>query len=70
MRRIAPYIFFILLIVTSIPQFIQAQKGFEKTLVMGEGEDDLMAEAARKRRVPILPGVKIGLHTKPKRTGK
>jgi len=25
-------------------------------------EDDLMAETARERRVPILHGVKIGLH--------
>jgi hypothetical protein len=33
-------------------------------------EDDLLAESAKKRRVPILPGVKIGLHTKPKRTGE
>jgi hypothetical protein len=43
---------------------------FVEPLAKLANEDDLMAEAARKRRVPILPGDKIGLHTKPKRTGK
>jgi hypothetical protein len=33
-------------------------------------EDDLLAETAKKRRVPILHGVKIGLQAKPERTGK
>jgi hypothetical protein len=31
---------------------------------------DLLAEIAEKRRIPVLPGVKIGLPTKPKRIGK
>ncbi len=33
-------------------------------------EADLLAETAEKRRVPVLSGDKIGLPTKPKRTGK
>jgi hypothetical protein len=33
-------------------------------------EVELLAETAERRRVPILSGVKIGLHTKPKRTGR
>jgi hypothetical protein len=36
---------------------------------LGNGVD-LLAETAKKERVPALPGVKIGLQTKPKRTGK
>ena len=31
---------------------------------------ELLAERAERGRVPILSGVKIGLHTKPKRTGR
>jgi hypothetical protein len=45
-------------------------KSSSEPLAKLASEDDLMAETAKKRRVPILPGVKIGLHTKPKRTWK
>jgi hypothetical protein len=33
-------------------------------------EVELLAETAEKGRVPVLSDVKIGLHTKPKRTGR
>ena len=42
---------------------------YEPLAKLGNGVD-LLAETAKKERVPALPGVKIGLQTKPKRTGK